>query len=200
MGFTNEGLRRLDSILGEHVARGSAPGLVALVSRGEETHVGKLRLEESVDRLLPELANRRVLRTLASPLDDTVPAARPITMQDVLTFRLGLGVLFDPALPIQSLVADLPGFGMPDPTSPLTPDAYMQRLRNVPLMAQPGERWLYADQSSDARPSGRRRAGPGSRLGLGLGIRIGRGCGRQSLWHLAWCPWLERRFRDVMVQ
>jgi CubicO group peptidase (beta-lactamase class C family) len=183
MSIASDGLRRLESILGDHVARGSIPGLVALVSQGEATHVivegrmsldgpepmrrdsifriasmtkpvtavaalmlvgaGKLRLDEPVDRLLPELANRRVLRTLASPLDDTVPASRPITVEDVLTFRLGLGVLFDPALPIQRLVAGLPGFGMPDPTCPLTPDAYMQRLRDVPLMSQPGERWLY---------------------------------------------------------
>jgi CubicO group peptidase (beta-lactamase class C family) len=183
MSLTSEGLRRLESIMGGHVARGSVPGLVALVSQGDATHVivdgrmsldgsepmrrdsifriasmtkpitaiaalmlveaGKLRLEESVDRLLPELASRRVLRTLASPVHDTVPASRPITVEDVLTFRLGLGVLFDPDLPIQSLVAGLPGFGMPDPTCPLTPDAYMQRLRDVPLMSQPGERWLY---------------------------------------------------------
>ena len=183
MSIASDGLRRLESILGDHVARGSIPGLVALVSQGEATHVivegrmsldgpepvrrdsifriasmtkpvtavaalmlveaGKLRLDEPVDRLLPELANRRVLRTLASPLDDTVPASRPITVEDVLTFRLGLGLLFDPDPPIQSLVAGLPGFGMPDPTCPLTPDAYMQRLRDVPLMSQPGERWLY---------------------------------------------------------
>jgi CubicO group peptidase (beta-lactamase class C family) len=183
MGFTSDGLRRLESTLGGHVARGSIPGLVALVSQGAATHVivdgrmsldgpapvrrdsifriasmtkpitaiaalmlvdaGKLRLEEPVERLLPELANRRVLRTLASPVDDTVPASRPITVEDVLTFRLGLGVLFDPNLPIQNLVAGLPGFGMPDPTCPLTPDGYMQRLRDVPLMSQPGERWLY---------------------------------------------------------
>jgi CubicO group peptidase (beta-lactamase class C family) len=183
MGLSSEGLRRLESILGGHVAGGSIPGLVALVSQGEATHVivdgrmsldgpelvrrdsifriasmtkpitaiaalmlieaGKLRLEEPVDRLLPELANRRVLRTLASPVGDTVLASRPITVEDVLTFRLGLGVLFDPDLPIQSLVAGLPGFGMPDPTCSLTPDAYMQRLRDVPLMSQPGQRWLY---------------------------------------------------------
>jgi CubicO group peptidase (beta-lactamase class C family) len=104
---------------------------------------GKLRLDEPVDRLLPELADRQVLKTLASPLDDTVPAARPITVEDVLTFRLGWGVLFEEGLPIQEAVADLPGFGMPDPLSPLTPDAYMQRLKALPLMAQPGERWLY---------------------------------------------------------
>jgi CubicO group peptidase (beta-lactamase class C family) len=104
---------------------------------------GKLRLDEPVNRLLPELAGLRVLRSLHSSLEDTVPAQRPMTVEDVLTFRLGWGVLFDPDLPIQRLVRDLPGFGMPDPTSPLTPDVYMQRLSQVPLMAQPGERWLY---------------------------------------------------------
>src|SRR5215470_13946871 len=50
-----------------------------------------LRLDEPVDRLLPELAGRRVLRRLDGPLDDTVPARRPITLRDLLTFRLGFG-------------------------------------------------------------------------------------------------------------
>jgi len=35
---------------------------------------------------LPELADRRVLRSLDADLDDTVPAIRPITVRDVLTF------------------------------------------------------------------------------------------------------------------
>jgi CubicO group peptidase (beta-lactamase class C family) len=52
-------------------------------------------------------------------------------------------VLFEPDLPIQKAVEGLPGFGMPDPLSPLTPDAYMARLKDLPLMAQPGDRWLY---------------------------------------------------------
>src|SRR5207244_4006958 len=49
----------------------------------------KLRLDEPVDRLLPELANRKVLKRLDGPLDDTVPANRPITVRDLLTFRMG---------------------------------------------------------------------------------------------------------------
>jgi CubicO group peptidase (beta-lactamase class C family) len=109
---------------------------------------GKIRLDEPVQRLLPELADRRVLRTLSSPVDDTVPALRPITVEDVLTFRLGWGVLFDPDLPIQKAIEGVPGFGMPDPTSPLTPDTYMRRLHDLPLMAQPGERWLYTAGSN----------------------------------------------------
>ncbi|MCU1376578.1 MAG: hypothetical protein JWO68_3864, partial [Actinomycetia bacterium] len=103
-----------------------------------------VRLDEPVDRLLPELADRRVVRRIDGPVDDTVPAVRPITVEDVLTFRLGWGIIFteDP-LPILKATADLPGFGMPDPRSPLTPDAWMARLGALPLMAQPGERWMY---------------------------------------------------------
>src|SRR5437879_799785 len=52
----------------------------------------RLRLDDSVDRLLPELADRRVLKRLDGPLDDTLPAKRPITLRDLLTFRMGVGV------------------------------------------------------------------------------------------------------------
>ena len=47
----------------------------------------KLRLDESIEPWLPELANRRVLKALSSPLDDTVPARRAITARDLLTSR-----------------------------------------------------------------------------------------------------------------
>src|SRR6185437_2018248 len=49
----------------------------------------KLRLDEPLDRLLPELADRKVLKRLDAPLDQTVPAKRPITLRDLLTFRMG---------------------------------------------------------------------------------------------------------------
>ena len=104
---------------------------------------GLLRLDEPIDRLAPELADRRVLRRIDGPLDDTVPAGRAITVEDVLTFRLGWGVLFSDQYPIMKAAAGLPGFGIPDPTVPITPDEYMARLGALPLMAQPGERWLY---------------------------------------------------------
>ncbi len=109
---------------------------------------GALRLDEPVDRLAPELAGRRVLRRLDGPLDDSVPARRPITLEDVLSFRLGWGMLFAQGTPILDAVAGLPGFGMPDPTVPITPDQYLERLGRLPLMAQPGERWLYTTGSN----------------------------------------------------
>lgn len=107
----------------------------------------KLRLDEPVDRLLPELANRRVLKRPDGPLDDTVPANRPITLRDLLTFRMGLGLIFPPpgSTPIQKAVSelDIVGIGPPNPSSPHTPDEWMRRLGTLPLMHQPGERWMY---------------------------------------------------------
>jgi CubicO group peptidase (beta-lactamase class C family) len=113
---------------------------------------GKLRLDEPVDRLLPELANRRVLKRLDGPLDDTVAALRPITLADVLSYRCGLGLVLAPpgSYPIQRAIAELGlvGFGPPDPASPLGPDEWLQRLSTLPLMGQPGEDWLYTAGSN----------------------------------------------------
>jgi CubicO group peptidase (beta-lactamase class C family) len=107
----------------------------------------KLRLDEPVDRLLPELANRKVLKRLDGPLDDTVPANRPITVRDLLTFRMGLGIVMamPGTYPIQKAATDLGimGMGRPEPASPLTPDEWLRRLGTLPLVHQPGERWMY---------------------------------------------------------
>ena len=108
---------------------------------------GKLRLDDSVERWLPELANRKVLSRIDSPLDDTVPARRPITVRDLLTSCFGFGsVMAMPGTyPIQQPIRDghLGGDGPPHPS--LTPgmDEWMRRLGELPLMYQPGERWAY---------------------------------------------------------
>jgi CubicO group peptidase (beta-lactamase class C family) len=108
-----------------------------------------LRLDEPVDQWLPELADRRVLRAIDSPLDDTLPANRPITLRDLLTFRLGIGavMVFPPRYPIQQAMAEA-GVG-PGPALPAhTPDELMKRFGSLPLVHQPGEGWLY-DSGSD---------------------------------------------------
>ena len=81
---------------------------------------GKLKRDEPVDRLLPELAYRKVLRRIDSPLDDIVPAKRPITIDDVLTFRLGLGLVFAPpdTHPIQNKSANWALWGLVRPIQP----------------------------------------------------------------------------------
>ena len=109
----------------------------------------RLRLDDPVDGLLPELADRRVLKRLDGPLDDTVPANRPITLRDLLTLRLGIGavMVFPARYPIQ-LVMDEAGV-VPGPDSPsLAPDEWMKRLGGLPLMHHPGERWMYETGST----------------------------------------------------
>ncbi len=107
----------------------------------------RLRLDEPVDRWLPELANRRVLTRLDGPLDETVPATRPITVRDLLTFRMGLGMIMEPSAtyPIQQAVnaLEIVGFGPPNQATPHGPDEWMRRLGTLPLMHQPGTRWMY---------------------------------------------------------
>jgi CubicO group peptidase (beta-lactamase class C family) len=107
----------------------------------------RLRLDDPVDDLVPELADRRVLVDPRGPIDgETVAAVRPITVRDVLTFRLGLGMDFEAPWPQPLLTAmgDLGlGSGPPEPQVPPEPDEWMRRLSTLPLLHQPGERWLY---------------------------------------------------------
>src|SRR5947209_5357830 len=106
----------------------------------------KLRLDEPVDALLPELADRQVLKRLDGPLDDTVPAKRSITVRDLLTFRMGFGQMMAPrdAYPILSAANEQQiGMGPPSPSTMPAPDEWMRRLGRLPLMHQPGEQWMY---------------------------------------------------------
>ncbi len=108
---------------------------------------GVLDLDGAVEAFLPELAERRVLRTLESELDDTVPANRAITVRDLLTNRLGFGALMLPpgSLPIQraEVEHELRTLGPPWPPTPHGPDEWIRHFGSLPLMYQPGERWLY---------------------------------------------------------
>ncbi len=106
----------------------------------------KLRLDEPVDALLPELAERQVLKRLDGPLDDTVPAKRPITVRDLLTFRMGFGQMMAPSDAYPILLAaneQQIGMGPPNPSAMPAPDEWLRRLGSLPLMHQPGEQWMY---------------------------------------------------------
>jgi CubicO group peptidase (beta-lactamase class C family) len=104
----------------------------------------RLRLDDPVERWLPELTDRRVLRTIESPLDDTVAAKRPITLRDLLTFRSGYGevAFLSPGCPLQQALVEarLPLSQWPFAGSS---DELMARLGRLPLASQPGDRWLY---------------------------------------------------------
>lgn len=111
---------------------------------------GLLSLDEAVARLLPELASPRVLRRMDGPLDDTVAADREITVRDLLTFTFGFGMHVDMFMaaspwPIVAAAtqAQLATIGPPDPKTAPDGDEWVKRLGSLPLMAQPGQRWLY---------------------------------------------------------
>jgi CubicO group peptidase (beta-lactamase class C family) len=122
----------------------TAAATLALVSEG------LFGLDDSVDRLLPELASRRVLRRMEGPLDDTVPATRAITVRDLLTFTFGFGSVMEmfaspQPWPVVAAAQELRlvTIGTPDPSVQPDPDTWIARLGSLPLLAQPGDRWMY---------------------------------------------------------
>jgi CubicO group peptidase (beta-lactamase class C family) len=97
---------------------------------------GKIRLRDSVDAWLPELAQPKVLTDPLGPLSDTYPAARSITVEDLLTHRPGIATALVAQGPIGQAVQVLTkGWAQ---RSDMTPDAWMQTLGSLPLAHPPG--------------------------------------------------------------
>lgn len=186
-GLVKSRLERLQRVLSGYVERSEMPGLVALVSQGEDVQVEalgtvafgkptpmhrdtifriasitkpitavaamilieecKLRLDDAIERWLPELAHRRVLRSLSSDLDDTVPVLRPITLRDLLTYTMGFGsvMAMPDTYPIQKWIREyrIGGDGPMLPSLAPGMEEWLQRLGSLPLLAQPGEHWMY---------------------------------------------------------
>jgi CubicO group peptidase (beta-lactamase class C family) len=104
----------------------------------------KLRLDDPIDKWLPELAEPQVLRRIDAEIDDTVAAERAITLRDLLTFRLGSGMLLGPTelVPIQRALASA-GIDLGPESPVLEPNTWIERFGKLPLMHQPGEQWMY---------------------------------------------------------
>jgi len=96
---------------------------------------GKLKIEDRIDRWIPELANRKVLRKPDGPLDDTYPAPRAITVGDLLSMHMGMGE-DGPEGPFGEALKKVPWIPDDDP------DGWLKRLSEIPLQYAPGERWL----------------------------------------------------------
>jgi CubicO group peptidase (beta-lactamase class C family) len=104
---------------------------------------GGIALDEPIAEWLPELAAPNVVRTPESPVEDVVPAARPITVEDLLTFRAGWGFPADFSLPaVQPLFSDVHAHMLEPPLIP-APNEWLAALSRVPMLHQPGEAWLY---------------------------------------------------------
>ena len=103
-----------------------------------------MRLDDPLDRWLLELADRKVLRAFYLPVDRHRAASGARSLRDLLTFRLGYGTImvFPDRYPVQRAIAEAglaPGSVFPC----FPPDQLMQCYGSLPLLYQPGERWLY---------------------------------------------------------
>src|SRR5215469_3580031 len=102
---------------------------------------GKLKLEDPITKWVPELANRRVLKNAEGALDDTYPAPRDITIEDLMTHRSGLAYAFSSVGPIAHAYQKALG----DPLgTDRDPDDWMRALAALPLLYPPGERMHYS--------------------------------------------------------
>lgn len=102
---------------------------------------GKLKLDDPITRWIPELSDMQVLKDAAGPLDQTYPASRDITVEDLLTHRAGLAYAFTSVGPIahahEKTLGPPLGYGV-------TPDWWLQKLGTLPLSYPPGERFHYS--------------------------------------------------------
>ncbi len=102
---------------------------------------GKLALEDPITKWAPEFANMRVLKNAEGPVDDTVPAERVITIEDLLTHRSGLSYGFTSVGPVAHAYQAALGDVL---TIDTEPDEWMRQLAGLPLLYQPGERFQYS--------------------------------------------------------
>src|ERR1022692_178931 len=167
--LTAAGLERLHAAAEQHVGDDLVPGLVALVARCDQVHVealGKLGVgrgpvaRDSIFRIASTTKPVTAAVTLAlaaeglfsldGPVDQTVPADRAITVRDLLTFTFGFGMAMEmftspEPWPVVRAAQELglSTIGPPNPDVQPDPDTWIARLGTLPLLAQPGERWLY---------------------------------------------------------
>ncbi|MDP3489885.1 MAG: serine hydrolase domain-containing protein [Phenylobacterium sp.] len=102
---------------------------------------GRLKLDDPITRWAPEFADMQVLNAADGPLDQTTPATRDITIEDLMTHRAGLAYGFTSMGPIAQAHEKALG---PALGTPLTPDEWMKRLGGLPLSYQPGARFHYS--------------------------------------------------------
>ncbi|HEV2362785.1 MAG TPA: serine hydrolase domain-containing protein [Caulobacteraceae bacterium] len=102
---------------------------------------GKLALEDPISRWAPEFADMQVLKSPNGPLDDTYPAPRAITVEDLFTHRAGLAYRFSSVGPIahayDAAIGDILN-------QEKTPDEFLSALSGLPLVYPPGERLFYS--------------------------------------------------------
>lgn len=102
---------------------------------------GRLGLDDPVERWLPELADRRVLRSPDAALDDVEPATTPITVRHLLTNTSGYGVQVVASPLAQAMIANRTAAGQ-EPVA-MGAQEWLDALAALPLAFEPGTGWRY---------------------------------------------------------
>jgi CubicO group peptidase (beta-lactamase class C family) len=102
---------------------------------------GRVALADPIARFAPEFSHMRVLRSPNGALDETDPAERPITFEDLLTHRAGFTLADFHRGPIAQAYRDALG-GEID--SDMAPDDWITSLAQLPLIGQPGSALYYS--------------------------------------------------------
>ncbi len=101
---------------------------------------GRLALDDPIERYLPQLGERRVLRPGATRIDDTEPAVRSITVRHLLSHSSGLSYgLLDPGTPIFQAYTAAQVLSAKSTLAQM-----IDRLAPLPLTFQPGTNWEYS--------------------------------------------------------
>src|SRR5450756_2439720 len=98
---------------------------------------GQFKLDDPIERFIPQLANRRVLRSGAASLDETEPARGSITIRQLMSHSSGLSYgFFDPGTVIFKAYNER---GVHNPATTLA--QMMDALADLPLVYHPGTSW-----------------------------------------------------------
>jgi CubicO group peptidase (beta-lactamase class C family) len=101
---------------------------------------GKLGFDDPIERFIPQLGNRRVLRPGATDIDDTEPARSSITIRQLLSHSSGLSYgFFDPGTVIFKALNER---GVHNPNTTLA--QMVDVLAGLPLIYHPGTSWEYS--------------------------------------------------------
>ncbi len=101
---------------------------------------GRIGLDDPVERYLPQLGARRVLRPGATRIDDTEPARGSITIRHLLSHSSGLSYgLLDPGTLIHEAYT---GRRVLNPGATLA--EFIDALEPLPLVYHPGSSWEYS--------------------------------------------------------
>jgi len=101
---------------------------------------GRLKLDDPIEKFIPQLGNRKVLRAGATSLGETEPTRSSITIRQLLSHSSGLSYgFFDPGTAIYNALNER---GVHNPMTTLAD--MVDVLAGLPLIYQPGTSWEYS--------------------------------------------------------